>query len=104
VRFLTLVGAGGVGKSRLAAEIVPRRASRYPDGVIWVELVAGWARVLTAREREIARLLARGSSNSEITGDLSLSERTAEAYLRNMRGKLGLASRSRLIAWAMYQA
>jgi DNA-binding NarL/FixJ family response regulator len=57
---------------------------------------------LTAREQEVARLLARGSSNRDIAQPLSTSERTIEAHLRNMRRKLGLASRSQLIAWAMY--
>jgi predicted ATPase len=34
VSFLTLIGAGGVGKSCLAAEVVRRRVSAYEDGVV----------------------------------------------------------------------
>jgi DNA-binding NarL/FixJ family response regulator len=56
----------------------------------------------TAREQQVVRLLARGAGNRDIAQDLSTSERTIEAHLRNMRRKLGLASRSQLIAWAMY--
>lgn len=37
-RLLTLTGAGGSGKSRLALEVVGRVAARFPDGVMWVEL------------------------------------------------------------------
>jgi predicted ATPase/DNA-binding SARP family transcriptional activator len=37
-RLLTLTGAGGSGKSRLALELVPHLAAIAPDGVAWVEL------------------------------------------------------------------
>src|SRR6266852_9924438 len=35
---VTRVGAGGVGKTRLALELADRHAARYPDGVRLVEL------------------------------------------------------------------
>src|SRR5689334_20701675 len=38
VPLLTLVGAGGVGKTRLAQELVRRRAASYPDGACFVAL------------------------------------------------------------------
>src|SRR5436309_1601311 len=37
-RLLTLTGAGGSGKTRLALEVAGRLGSHYPDGVAWVEL------------------------------------------------------------------
>ncbi|MFL1903421.1 ATP-binding protein [Streptomyces tauricus] len=37
-RLVTLVGTGGVGKTRLALNAARRAASRYPDGVWFVEL------------------------------------------------------------------
>ncbi|MFI6289174.1 ATP-binding protein [Streptomyces sp. NPDC051018] len=37
-RLISLVGSGGVGKSRLALRAARRAAERYPDGVAWVEL------------------------------------------------------------------
>ena len=39
-RLITLVGAGGSGKTRLAAELVTRSLKNWPDGVWWVELAA----------------------------------------------------------------
>ena len=37
-RLVTLVGAGGVGKTRLALEVANAMADRYPDGMWWCEL------------------------------------------------------------------
>jgi len=37
-RVVTLVGSGGCGKTRLAAEVVRDLAARFPDGVCWVDL------------------------------------------------------------------
>jgi non-specific serine/threonine protein kinase len=40
VRLVTVTGAGGAGKSRLATEIAARQTSAFPDGVWIVELAA----------------------------------------------------------------
>lgn len=37
-RFLTLLGAGGSGKTRLAIQAADESAHNYPDGVWWVDL------------------------------------------------------------------
>lgn len=48
---------------------------------------------LTAREREILLLLARGLSNAEMGRELFLSETTVKSHVTRMLGKLGVASR-----------
>ena len=37
-RLVTLTGAGGSGKTRLAAEVARTVAGRFPGGVVWIEL------------------------------------------------------------------
>ncbi len=51
---------------------------------------------LTAREREVATLVARGWTNRHIAEDLVLSERTVESHVRNVLAKLGAANRTEL--------
>jgi DNA-binding CsgD family transcriptional regulator len=51
---------------------------------------------LTAQEMQIARLARQGLSNPEIGTRLFLSPRTVEWHLRNVFGKVGVASRRQL--------
>jgi predicted ATPase/DNA-binding CsgD family transcriptional regulator len=48
---------------------------------------------LTAREREIASLVAAGLSNRQIATKLVISRRTVDAHLEHIFGKLGITSR-----------
>jgi DNA-binding CsgD family transcriptional regulator/Tfp pilus assembly protein PilF len=56
---------------------------------------------LSAREREVAALVAQGKSNREIAACLVVSERTAEAHVSNILGKLGFTTRAQIAAWAV---
>jgi predicted ATPase/class 3 adenylate cyclase/DNA-binding CsgD family transcriptional regulator len=55
---------------------------------------------LSAREREVARLLASGLSNREVAQQLVISERTAEAHVAHILTKLGLSTRLQIALWA----
>ncbi|MBT1002455.1 helix-turn-helix transcriptional regulator [Paenarthrobacter sp. DKR-5] len=55
------------------------------------------APLLTARERQVARLAGRGSSNKEIAAQIGVSIRTVEGHLYQVFTKLGVASRSDLV-------
>mgnify|MGYP001822264522 FL=1 len=48
-RLITLVGTGGIGKTRLALEVAPRLSDNYPDGVHLVELAGVSDPALAAR-------------------------------------------------------
>ena len=55
---------------------------------------------LTAREREVLRLLINGASNREIAQHLVLSVNTVKKHVWNICGKLGVQSRTQAIAQA----
>ena len=54
---------------------------------------------LTARERQIAALIARGLSNRGIAAELVISPATAARHVANIFGKLGVTSRAQVAAW-----
>ena len=56
---------------------------------------------LTAREREIAALVAQGKFNREIADILVLSERTIETHVSNILLKLNFTSRRQIANWAI---
>jgi tetratricopeptide (TPR) repeat protein len=56
---------------------------------------------LTAREREIATLIAQEKFNREIADVLVLSERTIETHVSNIMFKLGFTSRKQIATWAI---
>ena len=55
---------------------------------------------LTAREREVVRLIAAGRSNREIADALFVGQSTAVSHVRHILAKLGLDSRAAVAAWA----
>jgi RNA polymerase sigma factor (sigma-70 family) len=65
--------------------LVTSLRTRRPDSVL---------SKLTAREREIIRLLGAGKSNKEIAAELVISERTARTHVSNLLGKLQVSSRT----------
>jgi predicted ATPase/DNA-binding CsgD family transcriptional regulator len=57
------------------------------------------AGVLTARERQVAELVAQGFSNRQIAERLVVSPRTVDRHVENILGKLGFSSRTQVAAW-----
>jgi non-specific serine/threonine protein kinase len=53
---------------------------------------------LTAREREVAALIAQGKSNGEIADELVVSKRTVESHIANILSKVGSRTAPKLYA------
>jgi DNA-binding NarL/FixJ family response regulator len=82
---------------RLGMPAVAADASALADEASGVR---GGVGTLTAREREIALLVADGLANRAIAEKLVLSERTVETHVRNVLAKLELRNRTQVAAWA----
>ncbi|WP_017934229.1 alpha/beta fold hydrolase [Nocardioides sp. Iso805N] len=54
---------------------------------------------LTARQREVAALVAEGLTNRDVAGRLGISERSVESHLERIRLRLGFRSRAQVAAW-----
>jgi NarL family two-component system response regulator LiaR len=57
--------------------------------------------VLTERETDVLRLLAKGQSNKEIAQTLSIGEQTVKTHVSHILNKLGVPSRTQAALYAM---
>ena len=67
------------------------------------EPISGSAPLLTDREVEVLRLVARGRANREIADELVISENTVKNHVRNILEKLHLHSRVEAAVYAHRQ-
>ncbi len=56
---------------------------------------------LTAREYEVLKRVARGKTNDEIAGSLSISKRTVNVHITHIMSKLGLVNRAQMALYAL---
>jgi DNA-binding CsgD family transcriptional regulator len=56
--------------------------------------------VLSARETEVARLVAAGATNREIASALSIAPKTVAAHVEHILTKLGASRRAQIATWA----
>jgi DNA-binding CsgD family transcriptional regulator len=71
------------------------------DGVRYTltrRVAAAFAPSLSAREREVARMVAKGYTNKTIAAVLEISSWTVDTHIRRIFGKLGVRSRSAMVA------
>jgi len=88
---------------RWLALVVTLSARFHPDGpeligTAPIELPRDTESKLTAREREVVRLVALGSNTRRIAAELSVSPATIRSHVANAMAKTGTHTRAQLVA------
>ena len=110
--------AGGVARLEQARAIFAELGAAHELALTEAELRQAGVRIvrgprlstqkapggLTARELEVARLLADGLTNAAIARELVISERTAAHHVSSILSKLGMASRAQVRGWLLEHA
>ena len=89
VQAVRTVAQGGTWFSRSVVENLVLRAERDERD----------APLLTERESQIIRLIARGWDNARIAEELCLSEQTIRNYVSRLYGKIGVQTRAEAVVW-----
>ncbi|MGZ0150221.1 response regulator transcription factor [Kribbella sp. WER1] len=87
------------GDALLAPPVTRRLIDRFAENHVDPELVAKLD-ALTAREREILVLVAKGNSNAEIAAELHLTEHTVKTHVSRMLSKTGTRDRVQAVILA----
>jgi predicted ATPase/DNA-binding CsgD family transcriptional regulator len=86
----------------LAESTRPSRSTAAPSGLLFPSRAAkrdfGG---LTARERQVASLIAQGKSNRAIARELVVGVKTVEAHITRILDKLDFSSRAEIAGWAI---
>jgi DNA-binding NarL/FixJ family response regulator len=85
---------GGMNYGEVSRARSPRPAS---------EALLEQKRALTAREREVLKLLAEGRTVRAAAGILGLSTKTVDAHKFNLMRKLGIHNKAEMVMWAIQQ-
>jgi DNA-binding NarL/FixJ family response regulator len=80
--------------------VAPRVLDRYRQVVAPAARDATRLDLLTEREHEVLRLMARGSTNAEIAAGLFVAEATVKTHVGSIFGKLGVRDRAAAIVFA----
>lgn len=98
LRALRRVAGGEIHVSQAVTErlLARVRANRHaaPAGT------ANPLGMLTRRERDVLKLVAKGLGTQEISRALAMSPKTVDSHRRNIREKLGLANPRELVRYA----
>jgi DNA-binding NarL/FixJ family response regulator len=94
------VRVAAAGEALLAPTITRRMIARFAERRPPGEREARRLARLTARERDVLRLIARGRSNAEVAADLVIAEETVKSHVGRLFAKLGLRDRAQAVVFA----
>jgi DNA-binding NarL/FixJ family response regulator len=80
--------------------VAPRVLDRYRRVVAPATRDAARLELLTGREHEVLRLMARGATNAEIAASLYVAEATVKTHVGSIFTKLGVRDRAAAIVFA----
>jgi DNA-binding NarL/FixJ family response regulator len=99
---------GDTGRSSLT-ELTDDHSRSFPSEILWNVLIQSSEKgvsaltsdKLSAREREVTRLLAEWKNNKQVATALALSARTVETHRANIMRKLEITSIVELVHYAV---
>jgi DNA-binding NarL/FixJ family response regulator len=98
--LIAAVRAVAGGAAWFDSAVAPRILEHYRRAVAPAGREAARLELLTDRERDVLRLIARGATNSEIAATLYVAEATVKTHVGSIFGKLGVRDRPAAIVFA----
>jgi DNA-binding NarL/FixJ family response regulator len=98
--LIAAVRAVAAGAAWFDPAVAPRILEHYRRRVAPAGRQAARLELLSEREREVLRLIARGATNGEIATALYVAEATVKTHIGSIFGKLGVRDRAAAIVFA----
>jgi DNA-binding NarL/FixJ family response regulator len=98
--LIAAVRAVASGGAWFDPAVAPRVLERYRHVVAPAARDAARLDLLTDREHDVLRLMARGANNAEIAGRLYVAEATVKTHVGSIFSKLGVRDRAAAIVFA----
>jgi DNA-binding NarL/FixJ family response regulator len=97
--LIRMIRNAGGPAARVPADVHDAFARRDPQRAL--PTVFPQERTLTAREREVLKLLAEGKTVRSVAAALGVSNKTVDAHKFNLMRKLGIHNKAELVMWAI---
>jgi DNA-binding NarL/FixJ family response regulator len=98
--LIAAVRAVAGGAAWFDPAVAPRLLERYRHVVAPAARDSARLELLTDREHDVLRLMARGATNAEIGATLFVAEATVKTHVGSIFGKLGVRDRAAAIVFA----